>query len=444
MTRVAALLLLAASVLAADDRLQQRLEWFQDQKFGLMLHWGAYSQMGVIESWPLVWADRKWSNPKISTREEMVEFRKRYFALPRTFNPTEFDPAVWARHAKAAGMRYVVFTTKHHDGFAMFDTRQSEYRVTAPEVTFSRDPRSNIVREVFSAFRKQGLGIGAYFSKSDWHSPFYWRPDVFAEDRNPNYDTLADSRRWAQFVQFVHGQIGELVTGYGPIDILWLDGGQVRPPKQNIDMDRLVAMARRHQPGLIVVDRTVGGKHENYRTPEQKVPQKPLDGPWESCITMGTQWSYKPADTYKPARELVHLLVDVVAKGGNLLLNIGPQPDGQLPEEAVVRLEEIGRWMAVNGKAIHGTRAFAPYREGRIAYTRRGNTIYAFYLLEHGERPPSQIVIPAVRPGSGTHVELLGSRASVEWSVAAQGITIRPPDTATAEHAIVFAISGTL
>ncbi|NUN03220.1 MAG: alpha-L-fucosidase, partial [Bryobacteraceae bacterium] len=112
MTRVAALLLLAASVLAADDRLQQRLEWFQDQKFGLMLHWGAYSQMGVIESWPLVWADRKWSNPKISTREEMVEFRKRYFALPRTFNPTEFDPAVWARHAKAAGMRYVVFTTK--------------------------------------------------------------------------------------------------------------------------------------------------------------------------------------------------------------------------------------------------------------------------------------------------------------------------------------------
>jgi alpha-L-fucosidase len=441
--RAAALLPACMAIaVAADQRLADRLEWFQDQKFGLMLHWGPYSQMGVIESWPLVWADRKWSNPKIATREEMAEFRRRYFALGRAFDPAAFDPAEWARAARAAGMRYVVFTTKHHDGFAMFDTRYSEARITAPQVPFSRNPRANIAREVFDAFRREGMGIGAYFSKSDWRSPYYWRPDVFAEDRNPNYDTARDGARWSRFVNFVHAQVEELMTGYGRIDILWLDGGQVRPPKQDIQMDRLVAMARRHQPHLIVVDRTVGGAHENYRTPEQKVPEKPLDGPWESCITMGTQWSYKPGDRYKSTRELIHLLIDVAAKGGNLLLNVGPQPDGRLPPEAVARLAAIGRWMGVNGEAIHATRAYAPYKQGRIAYTRRGGSIFAFYLLEDGERPPAEIAIPAVRPRPNARVALLGSRANVAWSAAENGILVRVPETEATPHAVVFKISG--
>ncbi|MBV6431063.1 MAG: hypothetical protein IANPNBLG_01185 [Bryobacteraceae bacterium] len=400
----------AAAQQDAKTRLKQRLEWFQDQRFGLFLHWGAYSQMGWFESWPLVWADRKWSNPSIQTREQMVEFRKTYFALNRTFNPTAFDPADWAKAAKRAGMKYVVFTTKHHDGFSMFDTRMTDYRVTAPDCPFSKNPRANIAREVFDAFRKEGFGIGAYFSKSDWHSPYYWNPDTFAEDRNPNYDTLAQPERWAKFVSFVHGQIRELMTGYGRIDILWLDGGQVRPPKQDIQMDKLAAMARGFQPDLIMVNRNARDNYEDYRTPEQEVPDKPLGYVWESCITMGKQWSYKPDDQYKTARELIHLLVNVVSKGGNLLLNIGPGPDGRLPAAALSRLEEIGDWMAVNAEAIHGTRPIAPYKTGQVAFTRKGKTVYAIYMAAEGESGlPSRIELSGLTLAPGTPVRLLGS-----------------------------------
>lgn len=203
------LLILAASAPAQQSPLlKQRLEWFQDQKFGLFLHWGAYSQLGCIESWPLVWKDRSWGNPSIQTKQEMQAFRDKYFALNTTFNPTAFAPQQWAQLARRAGMKYVVFTTKHHDGFSMFDTRMTDYRITARDVPFSDDPRANIASQVFNAFRAEGFGIGAYFSKSDWRTPYYWKPGVFAEDRNPNYDTAAEPERWAKFVEFVHGQIG--------------------------------------------------------------------------------------------------------------------------------------------------------------------------------------------------------------------------------------------
>lgn len=431
-----------------DQRLARRLEWFQDLRFGLFLHWGPYSQMGCIESWPLVWADRSWSNPSIKTFEEMLEFRERYFALNRTFDPAEFDPKAWAKAAKRAGMKYVMFTTKHHDGFCMFDTRQTDYRITHPDCPYSRRKNPDIVREVFTAFRNEGFGIGCYFSKSDWHHPCYWDPARRAEDRNPNYDTLKEPQRWARFVQFVHAQIEELMSNYGRIDILWLDGGQVRPPKQDIQMDRLAEMARRHQPDLIIVDRTAGTKHENYRTPEQKVPDKPLPYVWESCLTMGRQWSYKPDDDYKSPRQLIHLLVDVVAKGGNLLLNIGPQPDGKLPPPALQRLEAIGRWMDVNAEAIHGSRPLPPWKDGQVAFTRRGDTVYAIYLLPDGDAaPPPQIRFVGPRPSAGAQVRLLGWKGAVPWRIDGQSVIVDVPPQAVAnppcEHAIVFALTQT-
>jgi alpha-L-fucosidase len=420
-----------------DPHVAQRLEWFQDQKFGLFLHWGAYSQLGCIESWPLVWADRNWSNPSIGTREEMAAFRQKYFALNKTFNPVRFDPDAWAAAAKQAGMRYVVFTTKHHDGFSMFDTRQTEYRITHPEVPFSRNPRGNVAFEVFNAFRRQGFGIGAYFSKSDWRSPYYWKPGVFAEDRNPNYDTQAEPERWQQFVHFVHAQIEELMTGYGKIDILWLDGGQVRPPKQDIRMLELAAMARKRQPGLIIVNRAARDEFEDYRTPEQEVPDKPLDYIWESCLTMGAQWSYKPGDQYKSAEELIRLLIDIVAKGGNLLLNIGPQPDGQLPAEALRRLDDIGRWMRVHGEAIYGTRPVPPYREGNLAYTRKGDLLYVFVLAG----ATGSIAVPSFHPAAGSTVEILGWSGAVSWRRADQGIVVDPPSGLAQSAAHRYAIA---
>jgi len=422
-----------------EQRLAERLEWFRDLKFGLFIHWGAYSQWGCIESWPLVEVD-EWARPDDlsawAEREHDIErFKRDYWALNQTFNPTEFAPDVWAEAAKCAGMGYVVFTTKHHDGFCMYDTNLTDYRITGPDCPFSTDPRANVALEVFDTFRKQGFGIGAYYSKADWHSPYYWSPDAPAPTRNPNYDPSAQPERWARFVEFVHGQIEELVTGYGPVDILWLDAGQVRPPQQDIRMDDLVAMARGHQPGLIVVDRTVGGKHENYRTPEQEVPDEPvLEYPWESCLTMGTQWSFKPDDEYKSARELIHLLVGVVAKGGNLLLNIGPQPDGRLPEVALSRLREIGDWMGVNGEAIHGTRPLAPYRDGRLAFTRRGSAGYAIYLAEDGQAtPPASLRLPALSLQSGAPIRLLGSDATLASRDDGAGIVVDlPPSVAQA------------
>ncbi len=235
------------------------------------------------------------------------------------------------------------------------------------------------------------------------------------------------------------------MTGYGPIDILWLDAEQVRPPDQDIQMGEIAAMARRHQPGLIMVDRTVGGRYENYHTPEQQVPDKPLPYAWETCMCMASQWSYKPNDTYKSAHQLIHLLVDIVGKGGNLLLNVGPQPNGQLPELAQHRLKEIGAWMKINGDAIYGTRPIAPYKKGRVVFTQKGTMTYAIYLTDkEGEGLPARITFSGLRPKPDSKIRLLGFRSPLKWETLKDGTTvIQVPDKAVVnppgQHAFAFA-----
>lgn len=413
-----------------DPMVVRKLEQWQDWKFGLMMHWGPYSQWGIVESWSLCSEDVDWC--RRPEGEAYADYVKRYETeLPAGFNPVQFDPGEWARIAEEAGTKYVVFTTKHHDGFSMFDTRQTDYRITAPNVPFHDDPRANVTREVFDAFRARGFGIGAYFSKPDWHSDDYWWPRFATPNRHVNYDTRKYPERWRRFVEFTHAQIDELTTDYGTVDILWLDGGWVRPPAagedvhsanpapgpQDIDMPRLAAMARRNQPGLIVVDRAVGGPYENYRTPEQKIPDVALPYPWETCMTLGDSWSYVPNDNYKSARTVVQMLVDVVAKGGNYLLNVGPDGNGELPAEAVERLREIGAWMRVNGEAIHGSRAVAPYRDGKFRYSRlKDGTVHAFYLPDDGEETlPKAVRIPGPAPAAGTDVRLLGDDTPLQW-----------------------------
>ena len=412
--------------------LAERISDWQDMKFGFFVHWGIYSQWGCIESWPLVEVD-EWARPDdlpvwVERGKDIELFKRDYWKLNQTFNPTRFQPESWVKAAQDAGMKYFVFTTKHHDGFSMFDTRYTDFKSTSPDCPFHKDPNANAAKVLFDAFRAADFKIGAYFSKADWHSPYYWSPDAPSRTRNPNYDTLAEPGKWSKFVEFVHNQVEELMTGYGPIDILWLDAGQVIPPKQDIDMDRLVKMARGHQPELIVVDRTVGGKYENYLTPEQKVPDVPPDYPWETCMTLGDQWSYKPNDNYKSTRELVHLLVNIVSKGGNLLLNVGPDPEGRLPEAAVSRMKEIGDWLDVNGEAIYGTRPIAPYREGYICLTQKGNYVYAICLAEEGQAgPTSQIRLSSITPKPGSEIRMLGSDTPLEWKEDNTGLVVEVP-----------------
>ncbi len=399
--------------------LKDRLEWFRDLRFGLMVHWGIYVQWGCIESWPLVsedtWARPDDLQPWAERDKDLKRFQQDYWSLNQTFNPQKFDPDKWARLAKDAGMQYAAFTTKHHDGFCMFDTRLTDYRVTHPSCPFHKNPRADIAGEVFRAYRDAGLAVSCYFSKSDWHHPDYWNPDRPFIDRNPNYDTAAEPEKWERFARFVYGQIEELMSRYGAMDILWLDGGQVRPPGQDIHMDRIAAMARDHQPGLIIADRTVGGGFEDVLTPEQKVPEQPPEAPWETCMTMGSSWSYKPEDTCKSFLQILHTLIDVVAKNGNFLLNISPTPDGDIPVEQEERLQELAQWMQSNAEAVHGTRS-VPAQQGQssnVRYTGKDGFAYAIVLSDAQGQPPDCVSLAGVPPAEGEQVICLDTGESV-------------------------------
>ena len=318
-----------------DPAVKVKLEQWQDLKFGFFVHWGPYSQKGYCESWTICTEDVDWIQ-----RDTIIsydEYYRNYVNLKKTFNPVKFNPEYWADLAKEAGMKYFVFTTKHHDGFCMWDTKETDYKITSSECPYHTAPNPDILKELFGAFQKRDFMIGAYFSKPDWNSPYYWSDRWQHGDRNVNYKIKNHPWMWEKFCDFTYNQIKELMTGYGKVDIIWLDGGWVAPENrdQDIKMDRIVEMARGYQPGLIVVDRWIGGKYENYRTPEQKIPEKPWDYPWETCMTMANQWSYLPGDKYKSTRELVHYLVDIVSKGGNFLLNVGVDGNGEIPPEGI-------------------------------------------------------------------------------------------------------------
>ena len=432
-----------------DQLVIQKLEQWQDLKFGLLMHWGPYSQWGIVESWSICAEDEGWCRRK---NPDYNEYKKQYEALKLSFNPVGFNPEKWAVAAKNAGMKYVIFTTKHHDGFSMFDTQLSDYKITDKQCPFSVNPRANVTREIFNAFRAQGFWTGAYFSKPDWHSEYYWWPNFATPDRNVNYNISAYPDRWEKFVQFTHGQIMELLGGdYGKIDILWLDGGWVKKmsdeeikryinspdykfthiQNQDIRMDELVAKAREKQPGLIVVDRAVYGKNQNYLTPENRVPDKALPYPWESCIIAGGGWAWVPDPVFMSGRQAVQLLVDIVVKGGNLLLNIGPAPDGTWPDGAYRLLDEIGKWMKVNGEAIYGTRAMAPYKDGKVCINRKGDkTWYIFYMADEGEKMPAGITMHGISLPAGARVSMLGTKAQCRWQNGKDSFTIKIPSSA--------------
>ncbi len=318
-----------------------------------------------------------------SRDRDLVRFQTDYWKLNEAFNPVEFDPDVWADLASRAGMKYMALTTKHHDGFCMWDTATTDYRVTHPSCPMHTHPRANLVGETFEAFRQKGMAISCYFSKADWHTNSYWYAEPGRDLRRGGVtdvplgprrgaNTVDDPVRWEQFVQFTHEQIRELMTDYGKIDTLWLDAGWVKD-KEDIRMAEMVAMARELQPGLIVANRTVGDAFEDFVTPEHEIPEEPLGVPWESCLPLAANWKYHPRDAYRSSREVLVMLADIVSRGGNFLLGVGPDPLGRFPATAVERLEEIAGWMSLNASAIHGTVPIAPYQEGPVRYTQNAD-----------------------------------------------------------------------
>ncbi len=381
-----------------DSLVLQKLEKWQDQKFGVIIHWGLYAVPGIIESWSVCSED--WITRDSTSSYD--EYKKWYFGLKDSLNPVHFNPEKWAEVSRKAGMRYLVFTTKHHDGFCMFDTQQTDFKITAGP--FASNPKADVLEHVFSAYRNQGFMIGAYFSKPDWHNENYWWPLYATPNRNNNYDTGKYPWRWKQFQDYTYRQIGEIVSGYGSVDLLWLDGGWVRPKNtidaevlswgapipawdQELDIARIATMARAKQPGMLVVDRTVQGPYENYQTPEHTIPEQRIDNPWETCMPLGNDWGYVPDNNWKTADRVIGTLVEVVAKGGNLLLGVGPKPDGTFPPEVEERLLEVGAWLETNGTAIYETRSIEHYQDENVFFTQSKNekTTFALVVSQAGQ-----------------------------------------------------------
>ena len=385
-----------------------RLAWFNEARFGMMITWGLHSLPGrgewvmIMENWPV----------------------REYARLAKRFKPARFNAGEWADLAVDAGMKYGVMITRHCDGYCLFDSAHSVGDFTSVR----QGPGRDFVREYAEAFRSRGLKVGFYYSVADWREP-----GLFDPKGCPN------SAR--QMVESVHRQVEELMSNYGPIDVLWYDGWYWEwcrhkwpglPREVAIDFWRsheLNARVRRLQPGIIINDRS--GPPEDFTTPEQKIEAEKDGRAWETCMTIGSSngWGYIRHDPpRKTTAQLIQHLIEAAYQGGNYLLNVGPKPDGAIRKEEQVRLREMGQWLAVNGEAIYGNglKPLGYYQTGRSGY--RGNTVYQYFY----QWPGREAVIPdlAVPVRSA---RLLGSdktltvRTGTNRRTFVSGLPARPP-----------------
>lgn len=402
-----------------DPQVLTKLKHWQDQKFGVLMHWGLYSVPGVVESWSICSEDWIVRERKPTYEEDKAW----YWSQKDSLNPVNFDPSKWADVMKKAGMKYMIFTTKHHDGFCMFDTKYTDFSIA--HGPFGKDPRHNIAKEVFDAYRNKGFMIGCYFSKPDWHSKWFWNPYYATPNRRINYKKQQHPDWWQNYRKFTQNQLNELTTDYGNIDILWLDGGWITGDE--IGLDTILVDARKRNPGMISVDRTIRGKNENYQTPEQGIPAKQLDIPWESCITLSHAWGWTPNAKFKSPNKVIGILSEIVAKGGCLALGVGPKADGTLQPEVVNTLLKIGSWLNKNGQAIYSTVNAAHYNDGKVWFTadKNGKTLYAIYALEDGEKTPKTITWTENKPKG--KLILLQNGKSVKYTVKGNQVTVTLP-----------------
>lgn len=367
----------------------QRLQSLNDAKFGLFIHWAPYTLLGGE------YRDRKSDRTCCWIQQAYNIPADEYEAVARQMNPVKFDADAWVHAAKNAGMRYIVAPAKHHDGFCMFDTAHTDYNIVK-FTPFRRDP----IKELAEACARHDMKLGIYYSIPDWHHPefptrysnsglgFHGRP-------NPKADV-------AKYADYQIAQIRELLTNYGPIFILWFDGGDAfkdEPRYELLKGDELIGTIRRLQPDCLINDRLRGGDFD-YGTPEQYVPGTIQEKPFEVCMTMNNCWGWNKFDhNWKSESELLHLLLDIAHKGGNWLLNVGPTPEGIFPEPCITRLRFLGDWLRRNGEAYYGTRnsLFATLPWGRSTTRPRDNGGCRVYLHVFDWPQDGQLTIPGLR-----------------------------------------------
>lgn len=393
----------------ATTQREKRVQWFTEARFGMFIHWGLYAIAGRGE-WVM-------SNERIPVSD--------YEPLMQEFDPQDYDPALWARRAREAGMKYVVMTAKHHDGFCLFDSKLTDYKsVNAP---CGRD----LVREFVDAVRAEGLKVGLYYSLIDWHHPDYpkWKDATHPMRDNPDY--ADENVNFDRYLNYMHGQIEELVTNYGKLDILWFDYAYGDLRGEAWKATELVRMVRRHQPEVLIDNRLetsgegFGSIVEqqpkeycgDFASPEQIIPPQGIRNvlgqpvPWELCTTINNNWGYNPMDRlYKPASLLVHKLVECVSKGGNMILNVGPDANGRFDEKSVAVLDEIAHWMQKNSRSIYGC-GYADIPKPEWGwYTRNGNRLYAHVL----EAPIGPLALTGIRKDEILRIRRLADGSEVQ------------------------------
>jgi len=370
------LILVLTGTLAHAANRPQRETWFMDQALGMFVHWSVDSQLGSVISHSMVGASDDYLDRFINE-------------LPQTFYPERFNPDEWARLAKLAGMKYVVFTTKHHSGFCMFHTKTTDFNIK--NTPYKKD----ITKQLVKSLRKFGIAVGFYFSPDD-----FWMLHKQGKDVSRRRAEALPSNN-PELMAHNRAQLRELFKNYGPIDVLFIDG----------EPEGLKELAWELQPNCVV---TRGA----METPEQKTPDEPMPGPWEACYTLGTQWQFKPTnEEYKSGIQLIEMLIEIRAKGGNFLLNIGPQPDGVIPFEQDRRTRELALWLFVNREAIYEIRPWHVIREGNIWFTRAkdADTVYAILtkLPDWRKGQRKEFTLQSVRATAQTEVSVLGQSGRV-------------------------------
>ena len=384
--------------------------WFNEARFGMFIHWGIYS-IPARGEW--TYANDTWKAGE-------------YEAFAKVFNPTNYNPREWAKLAKRAGMKYAVLTTRHHDGFCMFDSHFTDYKIT--NTPYGRD----IVREYVEAFRAEGLKVGFYHSLPDWTHPGYSDPETPAVMKGlPVHESTPEE--YAAFKELVANHVRQLMTEYGKIDLLFLDyTSKYKQEGDYFDRERLLKIAYDNQPGIIVNDRLSFWKDNvrdfDYYTPEICVPSEPIrvkgrEVPWETCATINGNWGYCAEDNnWKTPEALVAGLVGCVSRDGNLLLNVGPMADGSIPAPAMARLNALGDWYAANGESIFGCGKSDFMPPFGCAYTQKGNTLYCHFL----QQPLGDVILPGLK-GKVARATLLRTGETVKC-IDQWGFELLKPD----------------